>query len=527
LSKYISSNYFSKAEIKNLCDSYVPYVVIFKLVTFKFCTNSNIKTQTMKLQNEKLWRTEAYINGKWISAKKGKTFEVENPYNQKVIAKVADLGEKATQKAIEAAEKALSIWQGKTTVERSQILRKWYDLIMENLDDLALILTLEQGKPLEEAKGEIKYGASFVEWFAEEARRIYGDVIPAQQNGKRILTIKQAVGVVGAITPWNFPNAMITRKIAPALAAGCTVVIKPAANTPLSALALAELAAQAGFPKGVINIITSDDAATIGETLTKSPIVKKISFTGSTKVGKILLKQSAETVKKVSMELGGNAPFIVFEDADIEAAVEGAIAAKFRNAGQTCICVNRFYVQASVHDEFVEKLAKATKKLKIGNGTKKGVNIGPLINKSAVEKVERLLKDAIDKGAKIETGGKAGKGYFFEPTLISKATNEMNLQKEEIFGPIAAVFKFETETEVIKAANDTEFGLASYFYTKDYARIWRVSEGLEYGMVGINTGSISTAVAPFGGVKESGFGREGSKYGIDDFIVVKQLNMSV
>ncbi len=481
----------------------------------------------MKLQNEKLWRTQAYINGKWVRAKENKTFEVENPYNQKVIAKVADLGEKETQEAIQAAEKALSIWQRKTTVERSRILRKWYDLILENLDDLALILTLEQGKPLKEAKGEIKYGASFVEWFAEEARRIYGDVIPAQQNGKRILTIKQAVGVVGAITPWNFPNAMITRKIAPALAAGCTVVIKPAESTPLSALALAELAEQAGFPNGVINIITSNNPAKIGETLTKSPIVKKISFTGSTRVGKILMKQSAKTVKKVSMELGGNAPFIVFKDADIDAAVKGAMVAKFRNAGQTCICVNRFYVQSEVYDEFVEKLAKATAELKVGDGTKEGINIGPLINQAAIKKVERLVKDATEKGAKIEIGGAVSEGYFYEPTVLSNVNNKMNLQKEEIFGPIAAVFKFETEAEVIKAANDTEYGLASYFYTKNHARIWSVSEGLEYGMVGINTGSISTTVAPFGGIKESGFGREGSKYGIDDFINIKQLNMAI
>ncbi len=394
---------------------------------------------------------------------------------------------------------------------------------MENADDLARLLTLEQGKPLVEAKGEIKYGASFVEWFAEEAKRVYGDVIPGHGADKRITVIKQPIGVVGAITPWNFPNAMITRKVAPALAAGCTVVIKPSDLTPLSALALAQLAEEAGFPAGVFNIITCKDPKAVGEELTTNPMVKKISFTGSTPVGKLLLKQSADQVKKVSLELGGNTPFIVFDDADIDAAVAGCIASKFRNAGQTCVCTNRILVQRKVQRAFVEKLAKAMEGIKLGDGLEAGVDVGPLINEQAIQKCENLLADATSKGAKVQLGGSKREGLFFSPTLISELDSSMAIFQTEIFGPIAAVYTFDTEEEAIALANDTPFGLAAYFYGRDYARIWRVAEALEYGMVGINTGMISTAVAPFGGIKESGLGREGSKYGIDDFVNIKYM----
>lgn len=467
-----------------------------------------------------LLKTKAYINGTWVSG--NKTFPVTNPYNGETIAQVSDCGVEETRQAIEAAHEAFKMWSKYTAGKRSRILKKWYQLQIEHSKDLARLLTTEQGKPLAEAIGEIRYGASFVEWFAEEARRVYGDVIPAQE-GKRITVIKQAVGVVGAITPWNFPNAMITRKVAPALAAGCTVVIKPSELTPLSALALAELGEQAGFPPGVLNIVTAKDPKPIGEELTSNPKVRKISFTGSTQVGKLLLEQAAPQIKKVSLELGGNAPFIVFDDADIDAAVEGCIASKFRNAGQTCICTNRVFVQASVEDEFVEKLSEKITALRLGNGLEEGTQIGPMINERALQKEERLLADAVSKGAKISIGGSRNEGLFFQPTLVSNVQATMDIFREEIFGPIAAIYTFQTEKEVIAVANDTNYGLAAYFYGRDYARIWRVAEALEYGMVGINTGAISTAVAPFGGVKESGIGREGSKYGIEDFLNVKYM----
>jgi succinate-semialdehyde dehydrogenase / glutarate-semialdehyde dehydrogenase len=477
----------------------------------------------MNIKNEKLLQKQGYINGKWADAINKSTFEVTNPFNQKVIASVANMNGADAKAAIEAANAALPAWRAKTASQRSLILRKWFDLIYANTADLALILTTEQGKPLAEAVGEIKYGASFVEWFAEEAKRVYGDVIPGQTADTRIVVIKQPIGVVAAITPWNFPNAMITRKVAPALAAGCTVVIKPSELTPLSALALAALAEQAGFPAGVLNIVIGTDAAAIGAELTSNKMVRKLSFTGSTRVGKLLIKQCADTVKKVSMELGGNAPFIVFDDADIEEAVKGAIGAKFRNAGQTCICANRIFAQAAIYEEFTQKLSEAVKALKVGNGTEKDVVIGPLINQAALEKVSRIVANARENGATVLTGGSASDGYFFEPTVLTNVDKTMAVHQEEIFGPVAPVFKFETEAEAIALANDTDYGLAAYFYGRDYARIWRVGEALEYGMVGINTGAISTTLAPFGGIKESGFGREGSKYGMDEFLEIKYM----
>lgn len=464
---------------------------------------------------------EAFINGKWI--RKAQTFRVTNPYDGSLIAEVADCDQMDTRQAIEAAQDAFLDWSKKTAAERSQILRKWYELQMTHVEELAHLLTLEQGKPLAEARGEIKYGASFVEWFAEEARRVYGDVIPPHAADKRITVIKQAIGVVGAITPWNFPNAMITRKVAPALAAGCTVVIKPSDLTPLSALALADLAEQAGFPPGVFNIITCKDPVAVGAELTANPLVKKISFTGSTAVGKILLRQSADQVKKVSLELGGNAPFIIFEDADIEAAVAGCIASKFRNAGQTCVCTNRIFVHQSILDEVVERLTDQISKLKVGNGLSEGTVIGPMINEAAVSKSRALLEDAKAKGATVQFGGGEAEGLCFPPTLVQGVSRDMDIFNHEIFGPIAAIYSFEDEAEVIALANDTVFGLAAYFYGRDYARIWRVAEALEYGIVGINTGMISTAVAPFGGIKQSGFGREGSKYGMDDYLNIKYM----
>ena len=479
----------------------------------------------LDIKNKSLYKTQCYINGEWRDANNGVAIEVNNPFSKKIIGRVPDMRTAECVEAVDAAYTAFQEWKNYAAAERAQILRRWYELQIENLDDLAKILTIEQGKPLAEAKGEIRYGASFVEWFAEETRRVYGDVIPGHGRDKRITVIKQPIGVVGAITPWNFPNAMITRKIAPALAAGCTVVIKPSELTPLSALALAALAEQAGFPKGVINIITTSNAPAIGKELTSNPKVKKISFTGSTKVGKILLRQSADSVKKVSLELGGNAPFIVFDDADVDAAVEGAIASKFRNAGQTCVCSNRIFAQADIYDEFVTKLAKVVAQLELGDGLKEGVNIGPLIEPKALAFVESVVENARSNGATILTGGKASNAndLIYEPTIITNPTTDMMVFQEEIFGPVAPVFKFETEKEVIEMANDTPFGLASYFYGRDYARIWRVAEALEYGMVGINTGMISTTVAPFGGIKESGFGREGSKYGIDDFVNIKYM----
>lgn len=468
---------------------------------------------------------KAYINGQWTTAENNKTFVVKNPYDSSTIANVADLGVLETNKAIDAANTAFKTWSKKTAEERSILLKKLYHLQMENIDALAHILTLEQGKPILEAKGEIIYGASFIEWFAEEAKRIYGDTIPSHAKDKRIVTIKQPIGVVVAITPWNFPNAMITRKIAPALAAGCTVVIKPAESTPLSALALASLAEEAGFPKGVINVVTTNNPIEVGVELTSNPLVRKISFTGSTNVGKILIKQCADTVKKVSMELGGNAPFIVFEDADIESAIEGVIASKFRNAGQTCVCTNRIFVHENVYEEFIEKLTIATEQLKMGSGLEEDTVIGPLINNKAVQFVDGLVRDAVSKGAEIVTSRTLinQSGNFYPPTVLSNVNSDMKIFHSEIFGAIAPVIKFKDENEVIKMANDTPFGLASYFYSKDNAKVWRVAEALEYGMVGINTGMISTSVAPFGGIKESGNGREGSKYGIDDYLELKYL----
>ena len=477
----------------------------------------------MNLNRPELLKEDAYIDGQWTAAEKGDTFEVRNPFNNDLLANVADLGENETLKAISAAKSALKEWGSFSASKRSRILRKWYELQLTHAKDLATILTLEQGKPFAESLGEIKYGASFVEWFAEEAKRVYGDTIPGHSSDKRIVVIKQPVGVVAAITPWNFPSAMITRKVAPALAAGCTVVIKPAELTPLSATALAVLAEEAGFPPGVMNIVTSNQAPQVGLAMTNSKDVKKLSFTGSTQVGKILLKQSADTVKKVTLELGGNAPFIVFDDADIDAAVQGAIASKYRNAGQTCICSNRIFVQEGVYESFVQKFTETVKEQKLGDGMERGTVIGPMIEKKAVDFVEGLVADASDRGARVVTGGKRGEGLFFEPTVIADVTEEMEIFRSEIFGPVAPVYKFSTEEEVLEMANNTDYGLASYFYGRDYARIWRVAEGLEYGMVGINTGMISTAVAPFGGIKQSGFGREGSKYGIEDYLNIKYM----
>ncbi|OHX65824.1 NAD-dependent succinate-semialdehyde dehydrogenase [Flammeovirga pacifica] len=479
----------------------------------------------MKLSDKALFKTDAYINGQWVAPSNQHTFSVYNPYNQEIIADVADLGKKETEEAIKAAASAFTSWKKKTASERSAILRKWFDLMTEHKEDLGKILTLEQGKPLPEAIGEITYGASFVEWFAEEAKRIYGDTIPGHQGDKRIVTIKQPIGVVAAITPWNFPNAMITRKVAPALAAGCAVIVKPAKNTPLSALALAELAHRAGIPKGVLNIITTQKTNEVGETLTSSPIIRKLSFTGSTTVGKELIKSCASTVKKVSMELGGNAPFIVFEDADIDKAVEGAIASKFRNAGQTCVCSNRFFVHENIYDQFTKKLSIEVKKLKIGSGFEEGVLIGPMINKDAIHFVDNLIQDALSHGAQLIEGGKTSNSNFsiYLPTVLTDVNKNMLVFEEEIFGPVIPIFKFSTTKEVIQLANDTPYGLAAYFYGRDYALIWKVAEALEYGMVGINTGMISTTVAPFGGIKESGFGREGSKYGMDEYLEIKYL----
>ena len=477
------------------------------------------------MKNKALLIQKAYINGEWVDADNKKTFDVINPATDELLAEMPDMGKAETQTAIEAAHKAFPSWKNKTAGERANLLRKWFDLLIANADDLGELLTAEQGKPLAEAIGEIHYGSSFIEWFSEEAKRVYGDVIPGHDADKRILVIKQPIGVVGIITPWNFPNAMIARKVGAALAAGCTTVIKPAEATPLSALAMAYLAEKAGIPKGVINIVTTSNPSVVGTEITTNALVKKISFTGSTAVGKLLIKQSADTVKKMSMELGGNAPFIVFDDADLDEAVKGAIISKFRNAGQTCVCANRLYVQSGVYDVFVEKFSKAVSDLKVGNGFDKGIDIGPLIDKKALQKVEKLVADAVKKGANVALGGQkhALGTTFYEATILTDTTADMLLSKEEIFGPVAPVFRFDTEGDVIQMANDTEFGLAAYFYGQNINRIWRVAEALEYGMVGINTGLISTAVAPFGGIKESGFGREGSKYGLDDYLEMKYL----
>lgn len=480
----------------------------------------------MQLKNKALFRQQCYIDGVWADADSGETINVSNPANGEAVGTVPRMGADETRRAIEAAEAAFPAWRAKTAKERSDILRRWFELMMEHQDDLAQIMTLEQGKPFEEARGEIVYGASYVEWFSEEARRVYGDIIPPHQSDKRIVVLKEPIGVVAAVTPWNFPNAMITRKAAPALAAGCTMVCKPASETPLSALALAELAEQAGIPKGVFSVVTGA-ARAIGSEMTGNPIVKKLTFTGSTEIGKVLMEQCAGTVKKTSMELGGNAPFIVFNDADLDAAVEGALLSKYRNAGQTCVCANRLLVQSRVYDEFVEKLRVAVGAFKIGDGMSGGMDIGPLINMDAVAKMEEHIQDATCKGARVVLGGtRHDLGHsFFQPTILADVPKSALVAKDETFGPLAPVFKFETEEEAIFMANDTEFGLASYFYTRDLGRAWRVSEGLEYGIVGLNTGLISTAVAPFGGVKESGSGREGSKYGIDDYVETKYVCM--
>ena len=481
----------------------------------------------MQLLNTQIFQNQSFINNKWISADDGKTFEVTNPATEEVITSVADCGEQETVQAIEAAAKSFAVWSRKTAKERSTVMRNWFNLINDNIDDLALLMTTEQGKPLAEAKGEIVYGASFIEWFAEEARRVYGDVIPAPLGDRRIVTIKQPVGVVAAITPWNFPVSMITRKISPAIAAGCTVVLKPAAQTPLSALALAYLSKEAGFPNGVINIITSDKANEVGKIMTEHPLVQKFSFTGSTKVGKMLMEQCASTVKKISLELGGNAPLIVFDDANLEKAVKGAIDCKYRNAGQTCVCANRIYIQESIYEVFMERYREAVVSLKVGEGTEPGVKIGPLIDEKAIEKINRLIADAVEKGAVLTAGGNkhiAGK-LFYQPSILEGCNSSMALSKEEIFGPVSAIYKFKTEEEVISFANDTEYGLAAYFFTQNLNKAWRVAEALDYGIVGINEGIVSHAEAPFGGMKQSGIGREGSKYGIGEYVEVKYLCM--
>ena len=479
----------------------------------------------LSLKDSALLRADAYIDGAWRPAADARRFAVNNPATGALLAEVADLGEEGAREAIAAAHRALPVWRALTGKERAGLMKAWFALIGAASEDLAQLMTAEQGKPLAETRGEVAYGASFIEWFAEEAKRVYGDVIPATQAGKRILVTKSAVGVVGAITPWNFPNAMITRKAAPALAAGCTFVIKPSEETPLSALALAELAGRAGIPKGVFNVIPSTRAKAVGEVLTSDPRVRKFSFTGSTPVGRQLMAQCASTVKKVSLELGGNAPFIVFDDADLDAAVEGALASKYRNMGQTCVCANRFLVQDTVYDAFEAKLAARVSQMTVGDGAAPGVTQGPLINAAAVEKVERLLADAVANGATIALGGRrhAMGGTYFEPTVVTGVTPAMAISREEIFGPVATLARFSNEAEAIAMANDTDFGLASYFYAQDLGRVMRVSEALEYGMVAVNDGILSTEVAPFGGVKQSGLGREGSKYGIEDYLEIKYV----
>jgi succinate-semialdehyde dehydrogenase/glutarate-semialdehyde dehydrogenase len=477
----------------------------------------------MELTNKALLKSSAYIDGEWVSG--SATFDVMNPATGEKVATLPNLGADETRTAIEAAEKAQKLWAAQTAKERSAILRRWFDLIMQNQEDLAQILTAEMGKPLAEARGEIAYGASFIEWFAEEGKRVYGDLIPQHQGDKRILVMKQPIGVVAAITPWNFPNAMITRKVGPALAVGCAVVVKPATETPLSALALAALAEEAGLPKGLMSVVVGNNSRAIGGELCSNQIVRKLTFTGSTEVGRVLMRQCSEDIKKLSLELGGNAPFIVFDDADIDAAVEGAMISKYRNSGQTCVCANRIYVQAGVYDEFVEKFAAAVRTMKIGNGADDGVVQGPLINVEAIEKVEEHIADAVEKGGKVIEGGNRHSlgGSFFEPTIVRDVTKNMKVAREETFGPLAPVFKFEDEDDVVAQANDTEFGLASYFYARDLSRVWRVGEALEYGMVAVNTGILSTEVAPFGGIKQSGLGREGSKYGLEDFLEMKYM----
>ncbi|WP_312679443.1 NADP-dependent succinate-semialdehyde dehydrogenase [Stutzerimonas nitrititolerans] len=478
----------------------------------------------MQLKDSSLFRQQAYVDGAWLDADGGQTLEVNNPASGEVLGTVPKMGAAETRRAIEAAERALPAWRDLTAKERSQTLRRWFELIMQNQEDLARLMTLEQGKPLTESRGEIAYAASFIEWFAEEAKRIYGDTIPGHQKDKRIIVIKQPIGVTAAITPWNFPAAMITRKAGPALAAGCTMVVKPASQTPFSALALAELAERAGIPKGVFSVVTGS-AGDIGNELTANPFVRKITFTGSTEVGAKLMEQCAPGIKKVSLELGGNAPFLVFDDADLDEAVKGAMQSKYRNAGQTCVCVNRIYVQDGVYDAFAQKFQAAVEKLKIGNGLDDGVDVGPLIDHRAAAKVKEHIEDAVANGARVVTGGKAHSlgGSYFEPTLMINVPHTAKVAKEETFGPLAPLFRFRDEAEAIALANDTEFGLAAYFYARDLGRVFRVAEALESGMVGVNTGMISTEVAPFGGVKSSGLGREGSKYGIEDYLEIKYL----
>lgn len=480
------------------------------------------------LKDPSLLRHQAYIGGEWQAADSDATFEVFDPATGESLGTVPKMGATETARAIDAAQAAWAGWRMKTAKERAAILRRWFDLVIANSDDLALILTTEQGKPLAEAKGEIAYAASFIEWFAEEGKRVAGDTLPTPDANKRIVVVKEPIGVCAAITPWNFPAAMIARKVGPALAAGCPIVVKPAESTPFSALAMAFLAERAGVPKGVLSVVIGDPKA-IGTEITNNPIVRKLSFTGSTAVGRLLMAQSAPTVKKLTLELGGNAPFIVFDDADLDAAVEGAIASKYRNNGQTCVCTNRFFVHERVYDAFADKLAAAVSKLKVGRGTESGATLGPLINEAAVKKVESHIADALAKGASLMTGGKRhalGHG-FFEPTVLTDVKPDMDVAKEETFGPLAPLFRFASEEELVRLANDTEFGLAAYLYSRDIGRVWRVAEALEYGMVGINTGLISNEVAPFGGVKQSGLGREGSHYGIDDYVVIKYLCVAV
>jgi succinate-semialdehyde dehydrogenase / glutarate-semialdehyde dehydrogenase len=478
----------------------------------------------ISLQDPKLFRQQAYIDGRWSNADNGAEFDVINPATGQVLGRVPQMGAAETRRAIEAANAAWAGWKRKTAKERAALLRRWSDLMLANTEDLAKIMTAEQGKPLSESKGEISYAASFIEWFGEEAKRVYGDTIPSPATDKRLVVIKEPVGVCAAITPWNFPAAMITRKAGPALAAGCPMIVKPAESTPFSALAIAVLDERAGIPPGVFNVLTGD-APAIGGEMTSNPDVRKITFTGSTEIGRLLMRQSADTIKKISLELGGNAPFIVFDDADLDAAVEGAIVSKYRNTGQTCVCANRLYVQDKVYDVFAEKLVAAVAKLKVGDGFEPGVQQGPLIDRAAVEKVEQHIADARSKGARVLLGGKRHKlgQTFFEPTVLADVTPKMMVAREETFGPVAPLFRFRSDDEVVEMANNTEFGLASYFYSRDVGRIWRVAEALEYGMVGINTGLISNEVAPFGGVKQSGLGREGSHYGLDEFVEIKYL----